>query len=180
MFSMEKPLDMSTEAVLPAAAPIDIELLPAHPDVRALAARIGEEIGASDWITVTQAQVNLFAEATQDFQFIHIDPVRALRDGPFGGTIAHGFLSLSLLSAMSLQVLPQIPGAIGINYGFDKVRFLTPVPVGARVRGHFTLAAMTPRTPFEYLSRHAVTVEIEGGERPALAAEWLTMTIVQG
>jgi len=156
------------------------DLVYADPAVRELAARVGNEIGVSDWFVVTQAQVDLFAEATQDFQFIHVDPARARRDGPFGGTIAHGFLSLSLLSAMSFQVLPQIPGAIGINYGFDKVRFLTPVRVGTRVRGRFTLAALIPRTPTEFQTRYSVTVEIDAAERPALAAEWLTMTILKG
>lgn len=155
-------------------------VLPEHPAVRGLAARTGHEIGVSDWFSVTQEQVDLFADATQDFQFIHVDPVRAERDGPFGGAIAHGFLSLSLLSAMSLQVLPRIPEAVGVNYGFDRIRFLTPVRVGARVRGRFTLAAITPRTPHEFLTRYSVAVEIEGVERPALAAEWLTMTILKG
>jgi acyl dehydratase len=160
--------------------PADVPRLPEHPAVQALAARVGDALGASDWFTLTQQQVDLFADATQDFQFIHVDPDRASREGPFGGPIAHGFLSLSLLSAMSLQVLPRLSDAIGINYGFDKIRFLTPVPVGARVRGQFTLMAVTPRSSREFLTRYAVAVEIDGGERPALVAEWLTMTILKG
>lgn len=172
---------MSTEqAASTAPSPVNAAATLTHPQALALAARVGQEIGVSDWFAVTQEQVNLFATSTQDFQFIHVDPERALRGSPFGGTIAHGFLSLSLLSAMSFQVLPNIPDAIGINYGFDKVRFLSPVPVGARVRGRFTLAALTPRTPNEFLTRYTVAVEIDGAERPALAAEWLTMTILKG
>ncbi|QEI06623.1 MaoC family dehydratase [Pigmentiphaga aceris] len=163
-----------------APSPAIPDLIYADPAVRDLSARVGHELGVSDWFVVTQTQVDMFAEATQDFQFIHVDPARARRDSPFGGTIAHGFLSLSLLSAMSFQVLPQIPGSIGINYGFDKVRFLTPVRVGTRVRGRFTLAALTPRTPTEFMTRYSVTVEIDAAERPALAAEWLTMTILKG
>jgi acyl dehydratase len=170
---------MRTDA-LATAAPDGPPTLPSHPIIEALAAQVGHEIGISDWFAVTQQRVDLFADATQDFQFIHVDPARAARESPFGGTIAHGFLSLSLLSAMSLQVLPRVPGAIGINYGFDKVRFLTPVRVGGRVRGRFILAAITPRTPTELLTRYAVTVDIEGADRPALAAEWLTMTMLKG
>ena len=152
-----------------------------QPEISAalLADLVGKEIGMSGWIVIDQAMIDSFAETTMDRQFIHIDP-EAASTTPFGGTIAHGFLSLSLLSAMSFQVLPQIPGAIGINYGFDKVRFLTPVRVGTRVRGRFTLAALTPRTPTEFQTRYSVTVEIDAADRPALAAEWLTMTILKG
>lgn len=171
---------MMTDTSPPNPAPSAPPRLPDYPAVQALAARVGEELGASDWFTLTQQQVDLFADATQDFQFIHVDPERARREGPFGGPIAHGFLSLSLLSAMSHQVLPRLPDAIGINYGFDKIRFLSPVRVGSRVRGRFTLMAMTPRTPQEFLTRHAVVVDVEGGDRPALVAEWLTMTILKG
>lgn len=146
----------------------------------ALADRVGEEIGVSSWITVTQAQVNLFADATGDHQFIHVDPERAARETAFGGPIAHGFLSLSMLTAFSQGVLPAFEEAIGINYGFDKVRFLTPVLVGARVRGRFVLSDFTSRNPREFTTRYAVTVEIEGASRPALVADWITMTILQG
>ncbi len=107
-------------------------------DVRGL---IGKEIGVSDWITVTQETIDNFAEATGDFQFIHTDPARAATETPFGGTIAHGFLSLSLLSAMNYNCLPKIRElTMAINYGFDKVRFMAPVKSGARVRGRFTMA----------------------------------------
>ncbi|MCS3507693.1 MULTISPECIES: MaoC family dehydratase [Achromobacter] len=145
-----------------------------------LAAQVSQEIGVSDWLTVTQAQVDLFADATGDHQFIHVDPARATRESAFGGPIAHGFLSLSLLTRFSLQVLPVFEGAIGINYGFDKVRFLTPVPVGARIRGRFVLSEFTSRNDREFTTRYAVTVEIEGAARPALVADWITMTVLQG
>lgn len=149
-------------------------------DPQALAARVSQEIGVSDWLTVTQERVDLFADATGDHQFIHVDPERAAREGPFGGPIAHGFLSLSMLTAFSLQVLPVFEGAVGINYGFDKVRFLTPVRVGARVRGRFVLSEFTPRNDREFTTRYAVTVEIEGAARPALVADWITMTVLEG
>ena len=102
---------------------------------------IGKEIGISKWITVDQTMIDRFAEATDDHQFIHTDPARAAAETPFGGTIAHGFLSLSLLSAMNFDCLPRvIEQTMGINYGFDKVRFMTPVKSGAKVRGRFTMA----------------------------------------
>lgn len=147
---------------------------------QALADRVGQEIGVSPWVAIAQAQVNLFADATGDHQFIHVDPDRAARESAFGGPIAHGFLSLSMLTALSQDVLPVFDGAIGVNYGFDKVRFLTPVPVGARVRGRFTLSEFTRRNAREFTTRYAVTVEIEGAARPALVADWITMTILQG
>lgn len=147
---------------------------------QALADQVSQEIGVSDWVTITQSQVDQFADATGDHQFIHVDPERAARESAFGGPIAHGFLSLSLLTAFSLQVLPKFEGAIGINYGFDKVRFLTPVPVGARVRGRFVLSDFSARNAREFTTRYAVTVEIEGAARPALVADWITMTILQG
>jgi acyl dehydratase len=178
---MENPSPLpAVSPVAPGVLPANPPWLPEQPAVQALAARVGDALGASGWFTLTQQQVDLFADATQDFQFIHVDPERARREGPFGGPIAHGFLSLSLLSAMSLQVLPRFPDAVGINYGFDKIRFLTPVRVGERVRGQFTLMAMTPRSSREFLTRYGVAVEIDGSARPALVAEWLTMTILKG
>jgi acyl dehydratase len=106
-------------------------------------ARIGET-HASDWFEIDQARVNAFADVTLDHQFIHIDPERAAKETPFGGPIAHGFLTLSMLSHLAAQCLPDFPeGTIGINYGFDKVRFLSPVRVGSKVRGQFTLADVT-------------------------------------
>lgn len=144
------------------------------------AARVQEEIGVSDWFTITQEQVNQFADAIHDHQFIHVDPARATKESTYGGTIAHGFLSLSLLTALGDGVLPVFDGAIGINYGFDKVRFLSPVPVGVRVRGRYVLSELTRRNAREFTTRYAVTVEIEDAARPALVAEWITMTLLQG
>lgn len=133
----------------------------------------------SSWIEIDQARIDAFAEATMDRQFIHVDPVRARAETPFGGTIAHGFLTLSMLSAMAYEVLPRAAEAVmGINYGFEKIRFLAPVPAGSRIRGRFLLAACELRKPTEMLSRYAVTVEIEGADRPALAAEWLGMAVL--
>ena len=139
-------------------------------DIRA---KIGQQIGTSDWIEVTQARIDAFADATEDRQFIHVDPALAAQT-PFGGTIAHGFLSLSLLSRMAADVL-LIPDTtrMALNYGLDRVRFLTPVRAGSRVRGRFTLDSAEERTPAQLLLKHTVTVEIEGADKPALTAQWL-------
>jgi acyl dehydratase len=141
--------------------------------------RVGQEVGVSRWIEVTQGVIDGFAEVTQDRQFIHVDPKRAAAETPFGGTIAHGFLTLSLLSAFAYDALPQIEGrAMGINYGLDKIRFLSPVRSGSRVRARFRLAEVQMRSPTEALIRYGVMVEIEGAQRPALAADWLTMAVL--
>ena len=141
--------------------------------------RVGQEVGVSRWIEVTQGVIDGFAEVTQDRQFIHVDPKRAAAETPFGGTIAHGFLTLSLLSAFAYDALPQIEGrAMGINYGLDKIRFLSPVRSGSRVRARFRLAELQMRSPTEALMRYGVMVEIEGAQRPALAADWLTMAVL--
>ncbi|MCE8523888.1 MaoC family dehydratase [Ruegeria pomeroyi] len=143
-------------------------------------ARIGQDIGHSDWITVDQAMIDRFAEVTMDDQWIHVDPARAAAETPFGGTIAHGFLTLSLGSRFVYDVLTPLPGqAMGINYGFDKLRFLAPVPAGARLRGHFRLLEARPRSATELLRKYALTVEIEGNDTPALAAEWLTLSLFE-
>lgn len=135
---------------------------------------VGQEIGVSGWRTVDQARIDAFAQATDDHQFIHVDPERAKRETPFGGTIAHGFLSLSILSGMAYEVMPTLNGAaMSINYGFDKIRFLTPVRAGKRVRARFTLSEATMRTPKELLIRNATTLEIEDEPKPALIADWL-------
>ncbi|MDK1389303.1 MaoC family dehydratase [Sinorhizobium sp. 8-89] len=142
-------------------------------DVKAL---VGKEIGVSDWITVTQKTIDSFAKATGDFQFIHVDPVRAAAETPFGGTIAHGFLSLSLLSAMNYNCLPKIRElTVGINYGFDKVRFMAPVKSGARVRGRFTVADARFRGAGMLMITYDTTVEIEGQAKLALSATWQTI-----
>jgi len=134
---------------------------------------------SSDWVVVDQQMIDLFADATHDHQFIHIDDARAKAETPFGGTIAHGFLSLSLLSHFVETCMPRIEtAAMGINYGFEKIRFLMPVPAGSRLRGHFKLAECSERKPGEILSKYEVTVEIENVDKPALIAEWLGLTII--
>lgn len=138
-----------------------------------LGALVGEEVGVSSWHVVDQAQINAFADVTKDHQYIHIDPVRAATT-PFGGTIAHGFLTLSLLSVMGLEAQPKIAGSVmGINYGFDRVRFLAPVRAGARVRGRFVLKEIKSARPTELDVTWQATVEIDGEKRPALSADWL-------
>ena len=142
-------------------------------DYRAL---IGTEVGVSDWILVDQARIDTFAKVTEDYQFIHIDPVAAAQT-PFGTTIAHGYLTLSLCSAFGYQAMPAIEGArMGVNYGLNKVRFMAPVKSGSRVRGRFTLSAIEPRGDSGFQSTVQVIVEIDGEAKPALAAEWLTLT----
>lgn len=141
-------------------------------------ARAGGEAAVSNWFLIDQARIDAFAEVTEDRQFIHVDP-EAARATPFGGAIAHGFLTLSMLSALAMDALPRIEGrAMGVNYGFDKVRFVSPTPAGARIRGRFALQGVTRRSPVEFMARYAVSVEIEGGARPALVAEWLTLLIM--
>ncbi|HEX8840108.1 MAG TPA: MaoC family dehydratase [Sphingomicrobium sp.] len=136
-------------------------------------ARIGQEIGVSSWLLVDQARIDAFAGATEDRQFIHTDPAAAAQT-PFGGTIAHGFLSLSLLSRMGAETLLAPEGVkMALNYGLDRVRFLTPVRAGKRVRGRFVLDSVEEKAPGQTLMRYTVTVEIEGEEKPALIAVWL-------
>ncbi len=139
-------------------------------DIRA---RVGEEVGVSGWLTIDQARIDTFADATEDRQFIHVDPDAAART-PFGGTIAHGFLTLSLLSRMGAETMLLPEGmTMAVNYGLDRVRFLAPVKSGKRVRGRFTLDSVEEKAPGQLLMRHTVTVEIEGEEKPALTAQWL-------
>jgi len=136
-------------------------------------ARIGTEVGLSSWLTVDQARIEGFADATDDHQFIHVD-LEAAAKTPFGGTIAHGFLTLSLLSRMAADAMLVPDGVrMGINYGFDRVRFLAPVKSGKRVRGRFTLDSIEEKAPGQWLLRHTVTVEIEDEGKPALIAQWL-------
>ena len=143
-------------------------------------AYVGKELGSSDWLEITQERVKQFAEATGDFQFIHLDPERAAKESPFGGTIAHGFLTLSLLSMLSAQSPTiKIKGcSVLINYGLDKVRFINPVRVGARIRAHFSLVSAIEKSPGAYLIKHKITIEIEGQEKPAMIAEWLGMSVI--
>ena len=136
-------------------------------------ARIGSEIGVSSWLTVDQVRIDGFADATEDRQFIHTDPATAAQT-PFGGTIAHGFLTLSLLSRMGAEAM-LIPDGLkmAVNYGLDRVRFIAPVKSGKRVRGSFVLDSVEEKAPGQVLMSHTVTVEIEGEEKPALTATWL-------
>ena len=140
--------------------------------------KIGDEVGVSGWLTVDQARIDAFADATEDHQFIHVDPAAAAAAG-FGGTIAHGFLSLSLLSRMAAEAILLPDGLkMALNYGFDRVRFLAPVKSGKRVRGRFTLDSVEEKAPGQILLRHTVTVEIEGEDKPALTAVWLGLMFV--
>ena len=139
---------------------------------------IGKEVGASSWLTIDQARIDAFADATEDHQFIHVDPAAAAAAG-FGGTIAHGFLSLSLLSRMAADAMLIPDGAkMALNYGFDRIRFLAPVKSGKRVRGRFTLDSIEEKAPGQILMRHNVTVEIEGEDKPALSAIWLGLIFI--
>ena len=145
-------------------------------DIRA---RIGDEVGVSRWITVDQLRIDRFAEATEDRQFIHVDPEVAAQT-PLGGTVAHGFLTLSMLSVMAAEATMLPPTtAMVVNYGLERARFIAPVRSGKRIRGRFRLASIEERLAGQLLVHHDVTVEIEGEERPALVAEWLTL-IFQG
>ena len=139
---------------------------------------IGTEVGVSRWIEIDQARIDAFAKITEDEQFIHVDP-EAAKATPFGGTIAHGFLTLSLASAMSYDAVAPLEGVVmGVNYGFDKLRFLAPVPSGSKVRGRFKLLSAEDKGGGRWLLKHELTVEIEGGDKPALIAEWLGMQVV--
>ncbi len=134
----------------------------------------GTEIGISRWVDVGQDRIDGFAEVTEDHFFIHTDPTRAADETPFGGAIAHGFLTAALLAPMAYDALPGLEGSTqSVNYGFDKLRFVAPVPAGARVRGRFTLVEADDGKPGEVTLRIAATIEIEGGSRPALVADWL-------
>src|SRR5256884_8537404 len=135
-------------------------------------AMVGKEVGVSSWHLIDQSRINVYADVIEDHQFIHIDPERARKETAFGTTIAHGFLTMSLLSIMSYEVMPVIAGTtMGVNYGFDKLRFISPVRSGKRVRGRFVLAEAKLRKPNELQSRTNVTVEIEGEDKPALVAD---------
>ena len=141
-----------------------------------LAGAVGKEAGVSGWFAMTQDRIDAFAGATDDHQFIHVDPERARTETTFGGTIAHGFLTLSMLSAMNYDALPAIAEqTLGINYGFEKVRFMAPVRAGERIRARFVLKEARPRASTMMVMRYAVTVEIENRPKPALTAEWLTI-----
>ena len=140
--------------------------------------RVGSDLGASHWIEIDQRSIDLFAEVTGDHQFIHIDPAAAAQT-PFGGTVAHGFLTLSLLSQMAASVMLVPDGLkMAVNYGFERVRFICPVRSGKRVRGHFRLESAEEKRPGQWQFVHNVTVEIEGEEKPALTADWIGQVFV--
>lgn len=140
-------------------------------DVRTLDSRVGEEIGTSDWLDVTQERINQFAEATGDHQWIHVDAARAA-ESPFRTTIAHGFLTLSLVSVLLRNAMNPTHMRMAINYGVNRVRFVSPVPSGSRVRGRFTVGA-AERTGGAIQVTWQVTIEREGGDKPCCVAEWI-------
>jgi acyl dehydratase len=144
-----------------------------------LAEYVGKEVGVTDWLEVDQDRINKFADATGDHQYIHIDAERAA-ETPFGTTIAHGFLTLSLLSMLGSKNggMKLKNSVMGINYGLDKVRFINPVKVDAKIRARFQLISAEEKKPKHYLMKHNVTIEIDGEEKPALIAEWLGMTVL--
>ena len=139
-----------------------------------LKGKIGETIGTSDWFLLDQHRIDQFAETTEDRQFIHVDP-EAAKATPFGGTIAHGFLTLSMLAAMMDSAVEKLVVQMSVNYGFNKVRFLSPVKSGKRVRGHIKLLELDEKRPGQWQQTVEVTVEIEGEDKPALLAEWIFM-----
>ena len=138
----------------------------------------GQDLGWSDWFTIDQERVNRFADVTLDHQYIHIDPERAAQT-PFGATIAHGFLTMSLMVHLAEDVAVRPANSVmGINYGFDRLRFLSPVPVGSRIRYGARVASVTDKGGGQILFKYDVTVEIEGSDKPALVAEWLSMVVI--
>jgi acyl dehydratase len=163
---------MMTEPGRPLGA---ADLPPYHIDN--LAAFVGREVGITPWLVIDQERIDLFARATEDFNPLHVDPAVA-KDGPFGTTIAHGFLTLSLLSVFSYQAGLQPEGvAYGLNYGFERVRFMAPVPVGARIRNRIVLTDASDKGGGRVLLRTQNTVEIENGRKPALVADWLGLFV---
>ena len=140
---------------------------------------IGKEIGCSDWFLVDQEQINKFADVTKDYQFIHINEDQAKKT-PFGSTIAHGFLTLSMLTYLTenCRLIPE-KTVMGINYGFDKVRFVMPVKVNSRIRARVTPLSCNEKNPGQWLIKSEVTVEIEDEEKPAIVSEWLSMVITK-
>jgi acyl dehydratase len=139
---------------------------------------VGQELGVSDWVTIDQSRIDTFAECTGDHQWIHVDVERAKRESPFRGPIAHGYLTLSMVAPLSIQIgiLPK-DSAAGLNYGIDKVRFLAPVPAGARVRLRVVLAGVEPREGGQAIMKTQNTLEVEGSQKPALIAETLALLI---
>lgn len=140
---------------------------------------LGQELGVSDWLTIDQKRIDDFADVTEDHQFIHVDPERAAQT-PFGGTIAHGLLTLSMIVHLCFDFVPLIKGRqMLLNYGFDRVRFPRPVKCGSRIRARIRLAKFEARLPNQYLMTLDVEIEIEGQDKPALIAEWLSYHTVE-
>jgi acyl dehydratase len=142
--------------------------------------KVGKVVGKSEWYEINQETINKFADLTKDHFFIHVDPERVRKETPLDTTIAHGFLSVSMLSAMSYDCVPGIDGAhFGLNYGFNKLRFVSPVPVNSKIRGHFTLKDIDRKDTGEITMTYDVIVELENQEKPVLAAEWITKAFVK-
>ncbi len=136
---------------------------------------VGKEIGVSDWFALDQAKIDAFADLTEDHMFLHVNTEMA-KNTPYGGTIAHGLLTLSMMPVMAYQAMPGVVGTkMGVNYGYNKVRFMAPVKSGKRIRGHFVVKALEPADGGRLQIVQDVTIEIEGEPKPALAAEWVTM-----
>jgi acyl dehydratase len=146
--------------------------MPGIDGLDALRTLVGQDLGAGGWVTVTQEQINAFADTTGDHQWIHVDPDRAARETPFGTTIAHGFLTLSLVSSLLREVVFVSGVRMSINYGLNRVRFVSPVPAGSRIRAQVSLGALND-VEGGVQATWNVIVEREGGEKPCLAAEWL-------
>ena len=138
--------------------------------LRELESRIGQEVGVSPWVEMPQERIDLFAKATEDFQWIHVDPARA-KDSPYGTTIAHGFLTLSMLAKLSESTFEFSDRKMGVNYGLNRVRFTAPVPAGSRIRGRFTLAKYEKLGDGGVQTTWNVTIEREGGDKPVCVAE---------
>ena len=143
-----------------------------------LGEKIGQELGVSDWVAIDQARIDAFASCTGDHQWIHVDVERAKRESPFGGPVAHGYLTLSMVASLAMQVgvIPK-DAAAGLNYGIEKVRFLAPVPAGRRVRLRVVLAGIEPRDGGQVIMKTQNTLEVEGAQKPALVAETLALLI---
>ena len=145
-----------------------------------LRAKVGRKIGRSRWHLIDQQRIDAFAEITEDHNFIHVDPERTKAETPFPTTIAHGFLTLSMLSVFAYEAVPRVKGAVaGVNYGFDEIRFVSPVPAGSRLRGQFTLSSLSTRPSGHVQLVWNVEVEIEGEERPALVARWVSLVMME-
>ena len=146
--------------------------------IAGLSERIGQELGVSDWVVIDQARIDKFASCTGDHQWIHVDVERAKRESPFQGPIAHGYLTLAMVAPLAIEIgIIPTDAAAGLNYGVEKVRFLAPVPAGARVRLHVSLSGVEPRDNGQVIMKTLNTLEVEGSEKPALIAETLALLI---